>query len=336
MNQHRSPGRTAPRKKRRKSKAALAIRPALVCSVVVLSLGLGVAAYLLARSPVLRQATGVALTGGLSPAKAFPGRSDVNVLLLGKDQDRDRRDRVLKTRGRTDAIVVAHFDFQRHLVNLLSIPRDTLVRIPGVRGRHKINAANQYGGPELTAQTIDNLLGVRSGGYLLVNYGLFAKLIDQIGGVSVTVDKPLNYDDNWGGLHIHLKPGLQHLDGQQALGLVRYRKSNDGRGDPDQMRIGRQQMLIASARAQIMKPANIVRLPEIISTVLDNSKTTLSVPQALCLANFGREIGRDRIRMEVLPARPHRSALRMDVAKARALVDQLFFYSSPGGQHKSG
>lgn len=310
-----------------------AFRFCFLCVFTALSVGIGVFSYWMLKSPSLRQAAGVTLTGGLAPSKAFPGVSDLNVLLLGKDEDRDRKGRVVKTRGRTDAILLAHFDFKDRRVNMLSIPRDTLARIPGYHGRHKINSANQYGGPSLAIDAVQGLIGVKADDYVLVDYSLFSKIVDMMGGIPVTVDKPLDYDDSWGKLHIHLKPGPQIVNGSQCLGLVRYRKSNDGHGDTDQERIARQQMVLASTKAKLASPRTLMILPDIFSTVTQQTQTTLSVPQALCLANFARSLGAGKMRMEVLPSTPTRSALRIDKLKARQLVNEMF---SPGLVKKSG
>lgn len=316
----------APRRRRgRVSPLTLVFRGALLLVFILMSVSAGTLAYWLVSSQPAREAAGAALTGGVSPAHAFPGRDSVNILLLGRDEDRDRRGQVIDTRGRTDAILLAHVDFRERRVGMLSIPRDTLVRIPGYRGRHKINAANQYGGPELVAQVVENLTGVSPDAYVLVDYRVFARLVDEAGGVMVEVDKELNYDDNWGNLHIHLKPGLQKLNGEQALGLVRFRKSNDGHGDTDQERIARQQRLLHSLAAHLARPSSLVKLPRLLAIATEESQTNLSTGQALCLASFVRSVGTENIRMEVLPATPTRSALRVDEPAARRVIQEIFF-----------
>ena len=181
-----------------------------------------------------------AMIGRLTPGRAFPGRTQVNVLLLGRDLDRDRHGQVVKTNGRTDTIILAHYDFADKCVNMLSIPRDTRVAIPH-HGHHKINAAHAYGGPNLACRTVEGLLGVHPDDYIVVDFEGFEKAVDLMGGLTLTVDKKLDYDDNWGGLHIHLQPGRQLLNGKQAIGFVRYRKSKDGHADTDIERIARQQ-----------------------------------------------------------------------------------------------
>lgn len=284
----------------------------------------GTSAYILFSNQPVREAAGVMVTGGLSVEKAFPGKSEVNLLLLGKDEDRNNRGQVVETNGRTDTIIFCHVSFVEKQVSLLSIPRDTLARIPGYRGRHKINAANAYGGPDLAVQTVENLLDMPVDGYFLVDYRTFETIIDEMGGVDVVVDKPLHYDDNWGQLHIHLEPGPQRLDGRQALGLVRFRKSNDGHGDSDQERIARQQMLLASLRSRMLKPSNLVKAPGMVSTLFEESRTNLSVQQATSLVNFARSVPRENMRMEILPAVPTRTALQVDESRARVLLEELF------------
>lgn len=324
------------RPKRRNSSFRLLVRSVVSLLFVGLSVFAGVLAYWFVSSPPVRQAAGVAVTGGLSPARAFPGRSSINVLLLGKDEDRDNRGQVMDTRGRTDAIVLAHIDFAERKVNLLSIPRDTLARVPGYRGRHKVNAANQFGGPELAREAIADLTGVVPDAHLLIDYRMFERLIDHAGGVRLEVDKKLDYDDNWGNLHIHLEPGVQVLNGKQALGLVRYRKSNDGHGDTDQERIARQQRLLSSLRKQMTTPSNLARLPRMLAIATEESDTSLSVGQCLCLANFARAVGEGAMRMEVLPSTPTRSALRVDEPRARALIEDLFFAPAAGEPTPAG
>jgi len=300
-------------------------RGALFLVFVLLSVSAGTVAYWLVSSRPAREAAGAAIIGELSPARAFPGRDSVNILLLGRDEDRDRRGQVMDTRGRTDAILLAHVDFRERRIGMLSIPRDTLVRIPGYRGRHRINAANQYGGPELAARVVEDLTGVAPDAYVLVDYRVFARLVDEAGGVVVDVDKELNYDDNWGNLHIHLKPGLQRLNGEQALGLVRYRKSNDGRGDTDQERIARQQRLLHSLAARLARPSSLMKLPRLLAIATEETRTNLTAGQALCLAGFVRSVGTENIRMGVLPATPVRSALRVDEPAARRVIREIFF-----------
>src|SRR5438093_3544038 len=86
-------------------------------------------AWLAATSPSFRDAVGVLARGGLSPAVSFPGRTRIDLLILGRDRDVDDHKRVLKTRGRSDLMMLSRLDLQNRAADVLSIPRDTWVRL---------------------------------------------------------------------------------------------------------------------------------------------------------------------------------------------------------------
>src|SRR5438067_1949153 len=175
-----------------------------------------------ATSPSFRDAVGVLARGELSPARSFTGRSRVDLLLLGRDRDIDNHMRVLKTRGRSDLMMLTRMDFDNRAAYLLSIPRDTWVRLPGSRHSAKINAAYAIGGARYAARAVEGLVGVRPEYMLTLDYHGFVKAIDALGGVDIDVDRTMDYDDDWGDLHIHLRKGPQRLNGGQALGYVRF------------------------------------------------------------------------------------------------------------------
>lgn len=289
-------------------------------AVLVLLAGFG---YLFGTNTAFRD-TATGLAAGASPQGAFGGRDAVTLMILGKDEDRDDRARVLKTNARSDAIILARLDFQKKDIQLLSIPRDTRVRIPGTRGYHKINAAHAIGGPEKTAETLEDFLGVSPDASVVVDYAMLQKLIDQMGGITVDVDKKLDYDDNWGNLHIHLKPGVQKLNGREAMGFVRYRHANAGGGDSDLMRISRQQELLQGVKAALKDPTTWPRIPGMMETARKDMGGTLTWNQLIAVANFARSVPKDHLAMHVLPSRPGRVYVYPDRDAARALVSHLF------------
>jgi len=285
--------------------------------------GAGTFAYYYQTSQTVRDATRYLLAGGLpEPVDVF-GRGEVTVLVMGRDVDLDNRAQVMHTRGRTDLMMLVHLDFLRRQAEMLSIPRDTWVRIPG-HGRHKINAAHAIGGPELAVDTVENLLGVRADGYLTVNYQAVAEAIDGLGGVDVTVDKPLHYDDNWGRLHIHLEPGPQHLTGEQAVGMARYRKSKTGEADSDLQRIERQQRLLTALRLRLRDPYVLLRLPAVVDRVRARLETNLSGDQLASLAAFTRQLPREQIHCAILPGQQRPTCIKPDLAAARAMAQEMF------------
>jgi LCP family protein required for cell wall assembly len=264
------------------------------------------------------------VAGGVNPKAAFGGRNAVTLMVLGKDEDRNDRAEILKTRGRSDTIILARLDFEKKSIQLLSVPRDTRVRIPGSRGYHKINAAHAIGGPEKTAETLRDFLGVSPDVSCVVDYSMLQTMIDRMGGVTVAVDKKMDYDDDWGNLHIHLKPGVQTLNGEDAMGFVRYRHANKGGGDSDLERIARQQELLHGVKGALKHPATWPRVPGVLETVRREMGGTLTFPQLIAIANFARTVPQGQVAMHVLPSHPGRVYVYPDRDAARALVSQLF------------
>ena len=205
----------------------------------------------------------------ISLTPTSPLLAKTNVLVLGVDNAFGHR---------SDTIMVLHTDPQNKETSLISIPRDTLAVLPG-RGLDKINHAYAYGGVDLTRQTVENLLDVEIPYYILVNLSGIIELIDQLGGVTVNVDKRMYYVDYAGGLYIDLYPGVQKLSGKQVMGYLRYRA--DG-GDFN--RIDRQQKFLRSLASQMMSRDNLIRSPNLYLSLLSYLETNLSPKETLGLA----------------------------------------------------
>jgi LCP family protein required for cell wall assembly len=201
--------------------------------------------------------------------------------------------------GLSDVMLLIRFDPKSKQLNMLSIPRDTRTEIEDY-GLRKINAANRLGGAYLSAKSVHSLLGnVDINGYLRINVLGVGKLVDALGGVTVNVPKDLKYQDDSQHLYINLKAGEQHLDGDKALQLLRFR--NDGRGDIG--RIERQQLVMQALIEQALNPATLARSPIILSTIKENIDTNLTLDSLLTLVNFGVRINRSNIKMLTLPGR---------------------------------
>jgi LCP family protein required for cell wall assembly len=138
-------------------------------------------------------------------------------VLMGADERQNDRQ---NEKGRSDTLIVMWVNPQTKRAAMMSIPRDLRVSIPG-RGLDKVNAAYAYGGPRLTIKTVEQLLQTTTDGYVKVDFEGFVRAVDALGGVDLMVPdvegggRGMNYDDNWGNLHIHLRPGKHHLDGYQ-------------------------------------------------------------------------------------------------------------------------
>ncbi|MDJ0674351.1 MAG: LCP family protein [Calothrix sp. MO_167.B42] len=199
--------------------------------------------------------------------------------------------------GLADVMLLIRFDPQKKKLVMLSIPRDTRVLLEGY-GMKKINAANREGGPALTAKTVSNLLsGVGIDRYIRINVLGVGKLIDALGGVTVNVPKDMKYQDDSQHLYINLKAGKQHLNGDQALQLLRFRRDNLG----DIGRIQRQQMVMRALMEQSLNPGTLAQLPQILNVVKENIDTNLTLEELLALTGFGVRTNRSNMQMLMVP-----------------------------------
>jgi polyisoprenyl-teichoic acid--peptidoglycan teichoic acid transferase len=201
--------------------------------------------------------------------------------------------------GLADVMILVKFDPDTKRIAMLSIPRDTRTEVIGY-GVKKLNAANVDGGPALTAKSVSNLLGdVAIDRYIRINVLGVGKLIDALGGVTVNVPKDLRYQDDSQRLYINLRAGKQHLNGDQALQLLRFRHDELG----DIGRVQRQQMVIRSLIEQTLNPTTLGQLPKILNVVRENIDTNLTVEELLALAGFGVRTNRSNMHMFMLPGR---------------------------------
>ena len=202
---------------------------------------LGVAALLAVALLAVTASLGVRATPP-GPTFGWPYRvtGRTNILIMGLDRTvSDQNPNVVYAISRTDTLIAASIDPAAHRVYLLSIPRDTRAPIPG-HGIDKINAAHAYGGAPLTLRTVQNFLGVPFPYYIELHVRGLVDLVDAVGGITIRIPTDLNYDDNWDGLHIHLKKGNRRLGGQAAMEFTRFR--HDALGDIG--RIARQQQVM--------------------------------------------------------------------------------------------
>ena len=221
-------------------------------------------------------------------------RDKATILVMGVDV---REDDV----GRSDTLMVATVDPHTDQATLLSIPRDTRVRIYGY-GYDKINAAYAFGGEPLTEKTVENFLGIDIDHYVIVNVHSFVKIIDAIGGVDIYVPKRMYYEDPWdddGGLLIDLYPGQQHMDGKTAVTYVRYR---DEEGDIG--RVKRQQQFMEACLDKVTSPEIITHIPEIIREVMYAVETDMSFRELLELAGTLKAAQSNGLVTDMVPGYP--------------------------------
>lgn len=216
----------------------------------------------------------------------------VNTLILGVDKDGYR----------TDVIIFAQLNLANNSLNMLQIPRDTYVSKN--RFDHKINSSYlTYKNGKLTtdvkgvADAVEEVLGLRTDNYILVDIKGFRSIIDSIGGVQFDVPIRMNYDDPEQNLHIDLYPGVQMLDGNKAEQLVRFRQNNDGTGYPraDLERNEVQRDFIYAVIDKVIDITNIAKLPELIASVTTSVKTNFNSNQILQYSTIALAVPRENI-----------------------------------------
>jgi LCP family protein required for cell wall assembly len=160
---------------------------------------------------------------------------------------------------RTDTIMLLHLPTSGRPA-LISVPRDSLVEIPG-HGDERINAAYAFGGAPLLVQTLENATGVAIDDYVEIGFGGFASVVDALGGVDVCLDEPVQDDK----AHIDLPAGCQVLDGVNALG---YARARDFDPTADLGRVQRQRELIGSIAGTALSPGTLLNPVSLTRTAL--------------------------------------------------------------------
>lgn len=210
------------------------------------------------------------------------------ILVSGLDNDN----------GGSDTNILVRFDATGKSIDLVSLPRDTLLHHEWAS--NKLNYAYAKGGTELLRQEIENLLGIPVDFFVTVNLKGFIALVDQIGGVDFDVPVDMDYDDPYQNLHIHYSKGLQHLNGQQAMEVVRWRKNNDGVGYPtaDIGRIETQQAFLSQVARQLLKIGNVPAMAQVFFKYV---KTDLTTGNLVWLGTEALEMGMDAVSFHTLP-----------------------------------
>jgi len=254
----------------------------------------------------------------------YPLKERTNVLIMGLDRTVSERDRnVVYPVIRTTVLIGASFDPASRHVYLLSIPRDTRTTVPG-HGTMKINAAYARGVAPLAIRTTENLLGVSFPYYIAIPERGFVHLIDAVGGINIHIDKDLNYDDNWDGLHIHLRKGYRRLGGKAAMEFTRFR--HDAMGDIG--RIEREQQVMSALIDELRRPQVAAHMDRILGVFRDDITTNLSQDQLITLALFGVRLPKGAMIRETLPGRfavDGTSDWLADPRDDRDVVARLFF-----------
>lgn len=207
------------------------------------------------------------------PPKEIDWNKKINILLVGIDQ------RYEDEMSRSDTNLLLSIDPVNKKLTLISLPRDSLVTLPGYEGDEKLAHAHSYGGVPLLIKTVESILNIEIPYYVEVNFEGFKKMIDLIGGITIDVEKDMDYESYLGDVKIHLKKGLQHLNGEKALEYVRFRMDETG----DIGRMERQQKFIKAVIKQALEISNTLRLQKALLELKNWVKTNLEPTQIIKL-----------------------------------------------------
>lgn len=331
--------RNIPKEKQKKKSGLLATFFKIVFSIILIfCIGAGGAAFAYYK-----------ITGGFSSEKTDKPVSSnakntsfldalkkknlkINVAVFGVDGDGTR----------TDVMFVVHFDSEEQRTSLVSMPRDTRVKIASdvvsymekeskyYQSPTKLNAVHAYAGkekgPEMTVKQLEDILGIEIDHYVKVDLDAFRKIVDAIGGVEVDVPQNMFYEDPYQDLYINLKKGPQLLDGDKAEQLVRFRSYPMG----DIARVEVQQRFLKAFAEKVTSSETIIKnIPDYISMLYNDVETDVTLADALKYVNYINSVDPTKIKMETLPGVPEEIAgvsyYIYNEEETKEMVNRIFY-----------
>ncbi|APY91023.1 LytR family transcriptional regulator [Streptomyces alfalfae] len=299
---------------------------ALGVSVLVLATaGLGWAAYRKLDGNITRDTDAAAELERYEKERPTPLVHDAqNILVIGSDTRAGEGNRKYgKDPGtqRSDTTILLHLAADRRSATAVSIPRDLMVDIPGCRTPDgsrtrprfaQFNWAYEFGGTACTIRTLEKLTRIRIDHHMVVDFAGFKDMVDAVDGVEVCLTAPITDPD----AQVNLAPGLRTLDGEQALGFVRARKSVGGGSDTDRM--DRQQEFLG-ALVKKVRSNDVLLNPGKLYPVLDAATSSLTTDPALAslrglyeLVRGMRDIPTERVQFLTVPRKSYTYDMNRD------------------------
>ena len=237
----------------------------------------------------------------LDPRSAFPGQDRIVILIAGKDYNHTAKDIEYTTGSRSDTVMLLSADLANAKLSAVSIPRDMRVTAPDhVTG--KINGTMQRGGIALLQKTVEQQFGIKPDYHVVLKADAVKEIVNALGGVDVEARDRMFYEDAWDDLKIDIPKGPNRLNGQGAVGFVRFRKSGDHKYGPnleiipvkkipskeegDLRRMERQQEMIHAMIAEVKKPSVFIHLDHILDVAFGQVETNLSKTQLTALGEI--------------------------------------------------
>ena len=308
----------APRQPRRRRRRKKRLAPVLLALVVVIAALYGIG-HAIFREPEQKESSLPAASSQSGAASSQPeipshyARKEnfYTILVSGIDNDN----------GGSDTNILVAVDAAQGKIYGVSIPRDTKAYIGGKS--YKINAAYAIGGMECLAEVVSAQLGIPVDYTVKVDLSGFIALVDAIEGVDFFVPVDMDYDDPYQDLSIHLKKGMQHLNGEDAMKVVRFRHNNDGTGygNEDIGRMDTQQDFLMTVAKQTLRVENLDKLDEFVRIFQSHVETDLSLGNLAWLGKAAVEMGADGIAFSTLPNKWKNPYIYLDQEAVLTLVN---------------
>lgn len=255
--------------------------------------------------------------------KAKELEGSINILLLGTDDGGYR----------TDSTILIHYDTYSKSSSMFSIPRDYMVKLsksaqeklayysPIVKFTEifayakmaKMESPSSY-----ITQIIEEMLGIKINHFILIDLTAFREAVDSVGGIDIYVPQRMRWSDPLQNLNIDLKPGFQHLDGEMAEGLVRFRQGYDGNDYGDFGRMQMQQYFLKAYIKKLFSVESFKNINSIISSLVRLVKTDASLTDSIVILNTVKSADFEKVNSHTLPG-------------SGGMVDGKYYIIPPGG-----
>ena len=224
--------------------------------------------------------------------------------------------------GNSDTNILVAVDATNGYIHGVSIARDTKAVWDGKS--HKINAAFGSGGAEKLAEVIGDQLGIPVDFTVSVDLTGFEALVDAIDGVDFEVPINMNYDDPYQDLHIHFNAGMQHLTGEEAMKVVRFRHNNDGSGygNEDIGRMQTQQAFLKAVAQQTLTLSSLDKIDDFVKIFQQYVETDLTLGNLAWLGKEAISMGAENISFSTLPGEWHSPYIYLDPDATLEVVNQ--------------
>lgn len=224
----------------------------------------------------------------------------VNILLAGIDVGSNDSGTSGKDNTKKDnSIILLSYDQKNKKLAAIYIPRDTLIKSDG--NRKKISYSDSVDGPKFLVSSVENLMKVKINYYAGFDYAAFRSIIDSVGGIDISINNDMKYDDDLQNLHINFTSGSTvHMDGQKAEEYYRWVKNNDGKGllDGDIGRIKNQQIVAETVMKKFTRFSTIFNYPKIISAISKNVETNMSTSEIIGYARTFSKLNKENVVVE--------------------------------------